>query len=130
MWPSRSVENIAWIILISASPKPQHQAHRGLCGLKGFAGERSQECVHWRFHLLQAPTDDPSFLVGVTPCPQGVLDGKLVSFLMSDANPVCRRKILITRAGRVSPVSSLPSLQELHAAEVRRNKEQREEISG
>lgn len=25
--PSRSVENIAWIILISASPKLQHQAH-------------------------------------------------------------------------------------------------------
>lgn len=98
------------------------------CVAEGFF--RREEPVRWRFHHLQAPTDDPSLLAGVNPCPWNVLDEKLVSFFMSDANHVCRRKILIRRAGCVSLVSFLPSLQELHAAEVRRNKEQREEISG
>lgn len=71
--------------------------------LEGFAGGRSQECVHCWFRHLQTPTEDPSLLAGVTPRPRGVLNGKLV-FFMSDANPVCRRKTLITRAGCVGSV--------------------------
>lgn len=122
MCPSRSAEKIPLADLAKGSSEAQ--GGPGPARVQGLCGQRALVHVTSRLRLMKRFTPRR----GPWVCRMG--QWSLFFFCLVHISSAGEEENRDGRAGGVSLVSSLPSLQELHAAEVRRNKEQREEISG